>query len=100
MADPRILILDEATSALDSEGESFVQDGLRSLMEGRTVIVIAHRLSTVANSDLVVVLEHGRVVESGTPAELWANDEQFKTVMQSQLMEQNSVMLAASTSAS
>jgi putative ABC transport system ATP-binding protein len=72
LRDPRILILDEATSHLDSASEVFVQEGLRRLMSGRTAIVIAHRLSTVLRADLLVVLDEGRVVESGTHAELLA----------------------------
>jgi ATP-binding cassette subfamily B protein len=72
LRDPRILILDEATSHLDSASELLVQQGLNRLMSGRTAIVIAHRLSTVLRADLLVVLDEGRVVESGTHAELLA----------------------------
>ncbi|WP_127082825.1 ABC transporter ATP-binding protein [Dulcicalothrix desertica] len=70
LLDPRILILDEATSALDSESEALVQEALERLMEGRTVFVIAHRLSTVRKSDRILVLEKGQIVESGTHEEL------------------------------
>ncbi|OKH53096.1 LuxR family transcriptional regulator [Calothrix sp. HK-06] len=70
LLDPRILILDEATSALDSESEALVQEALERLMEGRTVFVIAHRLSTVRKSDRILVLEKGQIVESGSHEEL------------------------------
>lgn len=70
LLNPRILILDEATSALDSESEALVQEALERLMQNRTVFIIAHRLATVRRADRILVLEQGRVVESGTHAEL------------------------------
>ncbi|MEW6629578.1 MAG: ATP-binding cassette domain-containing protein, partial [Pseudomonadota bacterium] len=68
-----ILLLDEATSALDNEAEARVQEALTHVMEGRTTIVIAHRLSTVVNADHIIVLEEGRLVEEGTHASLMAD---------------------------
>ena len=70
LANPRILLLDEATSALDSESERQVNEALERLMEGRTSLVIAHRLSTVRRADQIVVVEEGRIAERGTHAEL------------------------------
>jgi ATP-binding cassette subfamily B protein len=74
LRDAPILLLDEATSALDSESEVLIQQALWQLMEGRTALVVAHRLSTVARMDQLVVLDHGRVVEQGTHAELIEGD--------------------------
>jgi ABC-type multidrug transport system fused ATPase/permease subunit len=72
LADPRILILDEATSSVDIGTERKIERALRLLLHGRTAFIIAHRLSTIRNADLIVVLEHGRIVEQGTHAELLA----------------------------
>ncbi len=72
IADPPVLILDEATSSIDSRTERIVQDGMDKLMKGRTSFVIAHRLSTVRNSDCIMVLEQGRIIERGTHDELIA----------------------------
>jgi ATP-binding cassette, subfamily B, bacterial MsbA len=74
LKDAPILILDEATSALDTESERLVQDALARIMRGRTTLVIAHRLSTIEHADQVVVLDQGRVAESGSHAELLAHD--------------------------
>jgi ATP-binding cassette subfamily B protein len=65
VADPPVMILDEATSSIDTRTESIVQKGMDKLMEGRTVFVIAHRLSTVRNSNAIMVLEHGKIIERG-----------------------------------
>lgn len=77
LADPAVLVLDEATSSLDMPGERLVQRGLQTLLADRTAIIIAHRLSTVAIADRVLVMEHGAVVEDGTPAELIAGDGRY-----------------------
>ena len=70
VADPPCLILDEATSSIDTRTEAIVQRGMDKLMEGRTVFVIAHRLSTVQNSDVIMVLDHGRIIERGSHDQL------------------------------
>ncbi len=72
VADPPVMILDEATSSIDTRTEALVQKGMDALMKGRTVFVIAHRLSTVQNSDAIMVLDHGRIIERGTHDELIA----------------------------
>ncbi|SFR72559.1 ATP-binding cassette, subfamily B [Agromyces sp. CF514] len=77
LANPAVLILDEATSSLDIPSERLVQEGLQSLLADRTAIIIAHRLSTVAIADRVLVMEHGRIVEDGSPADLIGGDGRF-----------------------
>lgn len=77
IANPSVLILDEATSSLDIPSERLVQQGLRTLLKGRTAIIIAHRLSTVAFSDRVLVLEHGQIIEDGSPKQLVAQGGKF-----------------------
>ena len=73
VADPPVMILDEATSSIDTRTESIVQRGMDKLMEGRTVFIIAHRLSTVMNADVIMVLDHGRIIERGSHAKLIAD---------------------------
>jgi len=77
LADPAVLILDEATASLDIPSERLVQEGLQTLLAGRTAIIIAHRLSTVAIAHRVLVMEHGRIVEDGTPEDLIAGTGRF-----------------------
>jgi ATP-binding cassette subfamily B protein len=80
LADPAVLILDEATASLDIPSERLVQQALQTLLADRTAIIIAHRLSTVAIADRVLVMEHGRIVEDGTPEELIAGTGRFATL--------------------
>jgi ATP-binding cassette subfamily B protein/subfamily B ATP-binding cassette protein MsbA len=84
LADPRILILDEATSNLDSENEKAIQDSLKVLMKNRTSIVIAHRLSTIMHADLIVVLDGGRIVETGKHHELLERSGLYRTMVELQ----------------
>ena len=77
VADPPVMILDEATSSIDTRTEAIVQAGMDALMQGRTVFVIAHRLSTVKNSDVIMVLDHGRIIERGSHEKLIAEKGQY-----------------------
>jgi ABC-type multidrug transport system fused ATPase/permease subunit len=86
LANPRILLLDEATSALDSESERLVNEALERLMQGRTSIVIAHRLSTVRHADRILVFNQGRIVESGTHDEMVAQPGMYRLLVETQLV--------------
>lgn len=85
LMNPRVLLLDEATSALDAESEYLVQDAMDSLMQGRTVLVIAHRLSTVKSADTVAVISDGQIAESGTHEELLNKDGIYNALVKRQL---------------
>ena len=86
LKDPRILILDEATSALDAESEHLVKEALERLMKGRTTLIIAHRLSTVMGADRVVVLDGGRIVQSGAHAALMGEDGLYRRLVERQFV--------------
>ena len=77
IADPPVMILDEATSSIDTRTEAIVQRGMDALMEGRTVFVIAHRLSTVKNSNAIIVLDHGEIIERGDHQDLIEQGGQY-----------------------
>ena len=82
--DPKVLLSDEATSALDTESEKLVQDALNNLLKGRTSVVIAHRLSTIHNADKIIVVDHGRIAEQGTHAELMARNGIYAKLIEMQ----------------
>ena len=82
LANPRILILDEATSSVDTNTERIMQASLRRVSEGRTCVIIAHRLSTVTHADRIIVLEHGRIVESGNHGELMSKQGLYYQMFQ------------------
>ena len=85
LADPKVLILDEATSNLDTESEQLIQQSLGRLMQGRTSFVIAHRLSTIAGADLIVVVENGRILQTGTHHELMELGGKYRTMVEQQV---------------
>ena len=77
LKDSSILLLDEATSALDSKSEKYIQQSLQKIMEGKTVIAVAHRLSTLKNMDKIVVIENGKIIEEGSPKQLLKNQGKY-----------------------
>ncbi|MBS0265030.1 MAG: ABC transporter ATP-binding protein [Planctomycetes bacterium] len=85
LADPKILILDEATSNLDTDSERLIQQSLARLMTGRTCFVIAHRLSTIASADQIVVIEGGRITQTGTHAELMSEGGKYRSMVEQQV---------------
>lgn len=84
---PSILVLDEATANIDTETESLITSALEHLMEGRTTIMVAHRLSTIQHADNIIVMHHGRIQESGTHQELLAQNGLYKNLYNLQLVE-------------
>jgi ATP-binding cassette subfamily B protein/subfamily B ATP-binding cassette protein MsbA len=93
LADPRILILDEATSNLDSESEQFIRRSLTELMESRTSLVIAHRLSTVLHADRIVLLDDGRIRDVGTHTELMERSDEYRRVVDLQLFDRSAAAM-------
>jgi len=87
LKDPRILVLDEATSSLDSHSEALIQEALKRVMAGRTSIVIAHRLSTIIAADMILVLDHGRIVERGTHTSLLAQNGLYAGLYETQFRQ-------------
>jgi subfamily B ATP-binding cassette protein MsbA len=87
LKDAPILILDEATSALDTESERFIQAALQKVMSNRTTLVIAHRLSTIESADMILVMDHGRIVERGSHRELIAKNGAYARLHSMQFIE-------------
>ena len=84
LADPKILILDEATSSVDTRTEKNIQDAMFTLMKNRTSLIIAHRLSTIQDADVIIVMDHGRIVEAGNHYELLEKEGRYYNLYQTQ----------------
>ena len=91
LADSPILILDEATSALDTESERYIQDALAHLMDGRTTFMIAHRLSTIESADMILVMDAGEIIESGTHRELMDKNGHYAKLHRMQFSEKSQI---------
>ena len=89
LRNPPVMLLDEATSALDTESEKMVQEALNNLMKNRTSVIIAHRLSTIQTADLIIVVEQGRIVETGTHIELIGKNGLYKKLIEMQTFSGN-----------
>ena len=86
---PQVLILDEATSSVDNESEVLIKRATERITKGRTSIVIAHRMSTIQNADLIVVMEKGKIIESGTHQELINKEGRYNTLYEKQIFQPN-----------
>ncbi|MDQ3249131.1 MAG: ATP-binding cassette domain-containing protein, partial [Chloroflexota bacterium] len=89
LKDPRILILDDSTSSVDTETEALIRHALHGLMQGRTTFIIAHRIQSVMNANLILVLSHGRVVQRGTHSELMAQAGLYQRIYEAQTSIEN-----------
>ena len=95
LKDPAVLILDEATSSLDSESERLVEEAMQLLLQGRSTLIIAHRLSTVLRADRVAVVDRGRIVEQGSHADLLASEGVYSRLFRGQFRDVNTLTVPA-----
>ena len=94
LADPKILILDEATSSIDSEAEQVIQEATHTLLKGRTSFIVAHRLSTIVDSDLIILLSEGKIVEMGNHKELLKLKGGYYELYRNQFLEERSKVMS------